>query len=145
MEFILVIAVIAVLCIIFQVSTDMIIIGIIAVTGLIIVAMILMFVYFFVRLLFSKKCEAYFSRIDRPEKNKFRTAFYIVDDTEYPCVFPAEGIFINTLYCKDRKYHVWLNPKMHRVYDRFAFATCITGLSASIFIMIAATAVYFTI
>lgn len=142
MEFILVIAVIAVLCIIFQVSTDMIIIGVTAVTGLILLSMILLFMYFFVRLLFSKKHQAYFSRIDRPEKNKFRTAYYIVDNVEYPCVFPAEGIFLNALYRKDRKYHVRLNSRMKRVYDRFAIATCITGFSVSIFIAISAVAIY---
>jgi len=144
MEFILVIAVTAVLCIIFQVSTDLIIMGIIAVVGLVLLAMILLFIYFFVRLLFSRKHEAYFSRIDRPEKNKFRTAYYIVDGVEYPCVFPAEGVFLNALYRKDRKYHVRLNSRMKRVYDRFAFATCIIGFSVSVFIMVSAVAVYLT-
>ncbi len=142
MEFILVIAVTAVLCIIFQVSTDLIIMGILAVVGLVLLAVILLFIYFFVRLLFSRKHEAYFSRIDRPEKNKFRTAYYIVDGVEYPCVFPAEGVFLNALYRKDRKYHVRLNSRMKRVYDRFAFATCIIGFSVSIFIMVSAVAVY---
>ncbi len=142
MEFILVIAVTAVLCIIFQVSTDLIIMGILAVVGLVLLTMILLFIYFFVRLLFSRKHEAYFSRIDRPEKNKFRTAYYIVDGVEYPCVFPAEGVFLNALYRKDRKYHVRLNSRMKRVYDRFAFATCIIGFSVSIFIMVSAVAVY---
>lgn len=142
MEFILVIAVIAVLCIIFQISTDMIIMGVMVITGLILIAMILLFVYFFIRLLFSRKCEAYFSKIDRPEKNKFRTAYYIIDGVEYPCVFPAEGIFMNTLYRKDKKYHVRLNLRMKQVYDRFAFATCVIGFSASVFIVISAVAVY---
>lgn len=142
MEFILVIAVIAVLCIIFQISTDMIIMGVMVITGLMLVAMILLFVYFFIRLLFSRKCEAYFSRIDRPEKNKFQTAYYIIDGVEYPCVFPAEGIFMNTLYRKDKKYHVRLNLRMKQVYDRFAFATCVIGFSASVFIVISAVAVY---
>lgn len=142
MEFILVIAVIAVLCVIFQVSTDLIIMGVTAVIGFIIVAMTLLFIYFFIRLLFSKKVEAEFSRIDQPEKNKFRTAFYIVDGVEYPCVFPAEGIFLNILYRKDRKYHVRLNTRMKRVYDRFAFATCTIGFSVSILIVGAAIAIY---
>lgn len=142
MEFILVIAITAVLCIIFQISTDLIITGILTVSGIAILAMTLIFVYFFVRLLFSEKHEAYFSRIDRPEKNKFRTAYYVVDGAEYPCVFPAEGIFLNTLYRKDRKYHVRLNLRMKRVYDRFAFATCVIGFSVSVFIVISAIAVY---
>lgn len=142
MEFILVVAVIAVLCIIFQISTDIIIMGVFIFIGLILTAMVLAFVYFFVRLLFSKKHEAYFSRIDRPEKNKFRTAFYIVDGMEYPCVFPAEGIFLNTLYKKDHKYHVRLNLRMKCVYDRFATATCVIGFSVSIIIVTMAIAIY---
>ncbi|MDE5834252.1 MAG: hypothetical protein K2H26_01880 [Ruminococcus sp.] len=142
MEFILVVAVIAVLCIIFQVSTEMIITGILAVIGLILFAMVLLFLYFFIRLLFSKKHEAYFSRIDRPKNNKFRTAYYIVDGVEYPCVFPAEGIFLDTLYRKDRKYQVRLNTRIKCVYDRFAFATCVIGFSVSVFIVISAIVIY---
>lgn len=142
MEFILVVAVIAVLCVIFQVSADLIILAVLAFMGLVILAMVLLFVYFFIRLLFSRKHEAYFSRIDRPEKSKFRTAYYIVDGVEYPCVFPAEGIFLDTLYRKDRKYHVRLNVRMKRVYDRFAFATCVIGFLVSVFIVISAVALY---
>ena len=105
MEFILVIVIISVLCIILRISTEFIIIGILAFIGIVIVTIMLMFIYFFICLLFSKKHEAYFSRIDRQNKNKFRTAYYIVDGTEYPCVFPAENIFTNTLYKKEHKYH----------------------------------------
>ncbi|MDE5557963.1 MAG: hypothetical protein K2J32_09810 [Ruminococcus sp.] len=144
MEFILVIVVIAVLCVIFQVSTDIIIMGIAILTGLVITAMTILFIYFFIRLLFSKKTKADFSRIDRPEKTKFRTAFYIVDDTEYPCVFPAESILINTLYKKDKKYNVWLDLRMKRVYDRFAFTTCVTGFFVCIGIMTTAVILYLT-
>lgn len=132
MEFILVIVIIAVLCIILRISTEFIIIGILAFIGLVIVTIMLMFIYFFICLLFSKKHEAYFSRIDRQNKNKFRTAYYIVDGTEYPCVFPAENIFTNTLYKKEHKYHVLLNLHMKRVFDRFAIATCIIGFLTSL-------------
>ena len=144
MEFILVIAVIAVLCVIFQVSTDIIIMGIAILTGLVITAMTILFIYFFIRLLFSKKTKADFSRIDRLEKTKFRTAFYIVDGTEYPCVFPAESILINTLYKKDKKYNVWLDPRMKRVYDRFAFTTCVTGFLVCIGIVMTTVILYLT-
>lgn len=136
MEFILVIAVIAVLCIIFRISTEFIIIGILAVIGLIIVSMTLMFIYSLVCLLFSKKHDGYFSRIDKQDKNKFKTAYYIVDGKEYPCIFPAESMFTDTLYKKDHKYNVWLNTHKKKVFDRFAFATCITGFLTSLVIVI---------
>ncbi|MCM1507829.1 MAG: hypothetical protein NC177_11950 [Ruminococcus flavefaciens] len=145
MEFILVIAVIAVLCIIFQVSMDLIIAGIAILAVLIIMAMTILFIYFFIRLLFSKKVEAYFSEIIQPKENKFRTACYIVDGVKYLCVFPAESVLLNGLYKKDKKYHVWLNRRMNRVYDRFAFATCVTGFSVSVLIMTAVIFIYLTV
>lgn len=144
MEFILVVAVIAVLCVIFQISTDIIIMGIAILTGFVITAMTFLFIYFFICLLFSKKVKADFSRIDRPEKNKFRTAFYIVDGTEYQCVFPAESILINTLYKKDKKYNVWLNHHMKRVYDRFAFTTCVMGFLVCIGTVVTSVILYLT-
>lgn len=142
MEFILVIAVVAVLCVIFQVSTDIIIMGVALLAGLVITAMTILFIYFFARLLFAKKTKADFSRIDKPEKNKFRTAFYIIDGTEYPCVFPAESI--TALYRKDKKYNVWLDRRMKCVYDRFAFTTCVVGFFVCIGITAAAVILYLT-
>ncbi|MBD5159083.1 MAG: hypothetical protein HDT23_02410 [Ruminococcus sp.] len=144
MEFILVIAVTAVLCIIFQVSTDIIIMGIAVLTGLVIVSMTLLFIYFFTRLLFSEKLKADFSRIDKSEKTKFRTAYYIVDSVEYPCVFPAESIMTNNLYKKDKKYTVWLNRRMKCVYDRFAFTTCVMGFLVSTELVTVAVILYLT-
>ncbi|MCM1315927.1 MAG: hypothetical protein NC205_06220 [Prevotella sp.] len=145
MEFILVIAIIAVLCVIFQVSTDIIIMGIAILAGFVITAMTILFIYFFVRLLFSKKVTADFSRIDKQEKTKFRTAYYIIDGMEYPCVFPAESIMTNTLYKKDKKYNVWINHRMKCVYDRFAFTTCVMGFLVSISVVTAVVILYLTV
>ena len=144
MEFILVIIIIAVLCIIFQVSTDIIIMGIAVLTGLVIVSMTILFIYFFIRLLFSKKVKADFLRIDKSEKTKFRTAYYIIDGVEYPCVFPAESILINTLYKKDKQYTVWLNRRMKCVFDRFAFTTCVIGFLVSTSLVTTAVILYLT-
>ena len=144
MEFILVIVVVAVLCIIFQVSTDIIIMGIAVLTGFVIVSMTVLFIYFFTRLLFSKKVRADFSRIDKSEKNRFRTAYYIVDNVEYPCVFPAESIITNILYKKDKKYTVWLNRRMKCVYDPFAFTTCVMGFMVSTALVTVAVILYLT-
>lgn len=144
MEFILIIAVIAVLCVIFQVSIDIIIMGVAILTGLVVLSMTLLFVYFFIRLLFSRKVRADFSRIDKPEKTKFRTAYYIIDGVEYPCVFPAESIMTNTLYKKDKKYNVWINRRMKCVYDRFAFTTCVMGFLICTSVVAAAVILYLT-
>ncbi|MDE6036400.1 MAG: hypothetical protein K2G36_10910 [Ruminococcus sp.] len=144
MEFILVIIVIAVLCIIFRISTDIIIMGISILTALLILAMTLLFIYFFFRLLFSRKIKACFLRIDKPENFKFRTAFYLVDGTEYPCIFPAESILINTFYKKDKSYTVWLDRRKKYVFDPFAFTTCIIGFLVSTSLTVTAILLYLT-
>lgn len=118
--------------------------GIAVLTGLVIVSMTLLFIYFFTRLLFSEKLKADFSRIDKSEKTKFRTAYYIVDSVEYPCVFPAESIMTNNLYKKDKKYTVWLNRRMKCVYDRFAFTTCVMGFLVSTELVTVAVILYLT-
>lgn len=95
-------------------------------------ALTLGFVYCSVGLLFSKRKEAKFLRIDRHKSAKFQVAYYLVEGKEYPCIFPKEGILENKLYRKDKTYHVMLNKKMQRVYDRFAIATCVLGLVFSV-------------
>ena len=142
MEFILVITVIAVLCIIFQVSTDIIIMGIAVLTGFLILSMTILFIYFFIRLLFSRKVIADFLRIDKPENFKFRTAFYIVGGVEYPCIFPAESILINTLYKKDKSYTVWLDRRRKYVFDPFAFTTCTIGFLVSTSLIVTTIILY---
>lgn len=136
MEFILIISVIAVLCIIFQVSTDIIIMFSMILVFIVFAVTTLLFIWFFICLLCSEKSEAEFSRIGKSGKNKFGKAYYIVDGVEYPCIFPEEKLFGISLYKKDRKYHVWLNRRMKFVYDRFATATCILGFLTSISLIV---------
>lgn len=145
MEFILIISVIAVLCIIFRVSTDIIIMCSLILIGIVLAFTALLFVYFFICLLFSKKCSAEFSKTDKSDKNKFSKAYYIVDGVEYPCIFPEEKFFGIKFYRKDRKYNVWLNRRFKFVYDRFAFSTCIIGFTASIFLAVITVALYLSV
>lgn len=82
-----------------------------------------------VLLLMSKWKEARFLRVDLPsEEAKYKVAYYLVEGEEISCLFPEEGIFRKKLYRTDRTYHVLLNKKLGRVFDRFAVATCILGL-----------------
>lgn len=91
--------------------------------------MVLIFLVCNVLLLTSKWKEAKFVGMDYPtEKSKFLVAFYLVDGEEIPCLFPEEGIFRDRLYKEDKTYHVLLNRKLGRVFDRFSVATCILGL-----------------
>ena len=91
--------------------------------------MVLIFLACNVLLLTSKWKEAKFVGMDYPtEKSKFLVAFYLVDGEEIPCLFPEEGVFRDRLYQADKTYHVLLNRKLGRVFDRFSVATCILGL-----------------
>ena len=82
-----------------------------------------------VLLLTSTWKEARFLRVDLPsEKAKYKVAYYLVEGEEIPCLFPEEGIFRKILYRTDKTYHVLLNKKLGRVFDRFAVATCLLGL-----------------
>jgi hypothetical protein len=91
--------------------------------------MVLIFLVCNVLLLTSKWKEAKFVGMDYPtEKSKFLVAFYLVDGEEIPCLFPEEGVFRDRLYREDKTYHVLLNRKLGRVFDRFSVATCILGL-----------------
>ena len=136
MEFILVIAVIGVLCIVFQVSTDIIIMSTFILIFIAFAITALLFVYFFICLLFSEKREAEFSRTVKSDKDKFSKAYYIIDGVEYPCIFPAEKFFGIEFYKKDKKYNVHLNKRFKFLYDRFAYATCIIGFLTSIFLVV---------
>lgn len=82
-----------------------------------------------VLLLTSKWKKARFLRVDLPsEKAKYKVAYYLVEGKEIPCMFPEEGILRKKLYRADKTYHVLLNKKLGKVFDRFAVATCILGL-----------------
>ena len=91
--------------------------------------LVIIFLVCLVLLMTSKWKEARFLRMDLPsEKAKYKVAFYLVEGEEIPCLFPEEGIFRKILYRTDKTYHVLLNKKLGRVFDRFAMTTCILGL-----------------
>ena len=91
--------------------------------------LVIIFSICLVLLLTSKWKEARFLRVELPsEEAKYKVAYYLVEGEEIPCLFPEEGIFRKKLYRQDKTYHVLLNKKLGRVFDRFAVATCILGL-----------------
>jgi len=94
-----------------------------AILALIFLLVTLLFVYFFIRMLFTKMKPAEFSRIDKSPRSKFKVAYYTVEGTEYPCVFPEEGFLESKLYKTGKTYHVLLDRRKKFVYDRFAIAT----------------------
>lgn len=114
------------------VSLNYILYAIFAVFCLLSVFLSLFFLYSIICLLFSKRKEARFIRFDKLRNSKYQAAYYLVDGVEYSCVFPREGIMKDKLYKKNRIYHVMLNKRMEKVFDRFAISTCVLGLVFSI-------------
>ena len=129
MEYILILIVIAVLV---SALTGNLVYVLFGVAGFLLILsgfLVITFLICSVLLLTSKWKEARFLRVDLPsEKAKYKVAFYLVEGDEIPCLFPEEGVFRKKLYRTDKTYHVLLNKKLGRVFDRFAVATCILGL-----------------
>lgn len=129
MEFFVVLAIIIVLCIILGVGADVMIMGVLILIGLVIAAMAVFFIAFGMLLLFSKKTDAVFLRIGKRDGGKFNTAFYKVEENEYPCFFPSEP---KILYKKDKQCRVRLNKRFGLVFDTFSVVTCTVGFFFSI-------------
>ena len=127
MEAIAVIAVIVVLCIILGVKAIYLLVAAVILVAAAFAASMLLLAFFFVRLLFSKKHKAVFSRIDKSPRSRFMAAYYIIDGTEYPNIFPVESFLHSKLYRTDRDYTVFLSRNRKFVFDRFACITCTTG------------------
>ena len=129
MEFILILIVIAVLVSVLTGNLEYIFFG---VAGFLLLFSGLLVITFLINMglmLTSKWKEAKFLRIDLPsEEARYKVAYYLVEGEELPCLFPEEGIFRKKLYRTDKTYHVLLNKKLGRVFDRFAVAACILGL-----------------
>ncbi len=97
--------------------------------------LVLLFLYCVVLLLRSERHEAVFTKVDHPTpESSHKVAFYRIGDTEYPCLFPEEGILRGKLYRTDRTYHVRLLRKRECVFDRYAVITTVFGLIAGLVI-----------
>ena len=142
MEIILVILVVSVLAVIVGVKVIWLVFGFAALIALAFAVSMILLTVFFVRLLFTKKHTASFSRIDKSPRNRFNVAYYIVDGTEYPNIFPEEGFLQNKLYPSDKKHTVFLTRNKKYVYDKFACTTCTIGFLLSIASIIAGILIF---
>ena len=88
----------------------------------------LLFLYFAVRLLLSKKASGKFTRIGRTEKGRYDSAFYSIDGTELPNVFPAEVVMKDRLYDTEKAVRLRIDAGKKFVYDRNARLTIILGV-----------------
>ena len=128
MQILIIILIVLVYCLVLNVDLYYIMLGGALLIGVVAGLFTLAFVYCDICLLFSKRKEATFLRMDSVKGSKFQVAYYLVDGVEYPCIFPKEGVLENKLYQKDKTYHVMLNRKLGKVFDRFAVATSVLGL-----------------
>ena len=129
MEFVFILIVIAILFSVLTGNLEYIFFGVISFLLILSGLLVITFLICSVLLLMSKWKEARFLRVDLPsEEAKYKVAYYLVEGEEIPCLFPEEGVFRNKLYRTDKTYHVLVNKKLGKVFDRFAVATCILGL-----------------
>lgn len=128
METIIAIAIILVLCMILGVKLNYILLGITILAVIFFGLMTIGFSYCIIRVLFSKRKEARFVRFGKPSEKRIQVAYYLIEEKEYPCMFPKEFVMENKLYMTDKTCSVMLDRKANRVYDQYAIATCVLGL-----------------
>lgn len=142
MEFIIVIIVISVLCLVIGVKLIYLLFAAAGLLGLIIAASELLLTFCFFRLMFTKKHKADFSRIDKSPHSNFKVAYYKINGNEYPNIFPEEGFFRNIIYRSDKSYTVFLTKNQKCVYDKFACTTSTIGFLLTIASVIAGILVF---
>ena len=129
MEYILILIAIAILVSVLTGNLGYIFFGVFGFLLILSGLLVITFLICILLLLTSKWKKARFLRIDLPSDDaKYKVAYYLVEGEEIPCLFPEEGVFREKLYRTDKTYHVLLNKKLGRLFDRFAMATCILGL-----------------
>lgn len=98
-------------------------------------SLVVLFLYSLFLLLRAKRVDAVFTRVGpRDEEDLHKVAYYNIDGTEYPCLFPEEGIFRKKLYRTDRTYRVRFHKKRGCVFDRYAIITTVAGFSGGLII-----------
>lgn len=136
MEFLVVLIIAIIICLILNVSMHYILTGILILVGIGTVFFAVSFLYCFIVLLCSKPKDAEFVRIGPAKGDKFQVAFYKVEGAEYPCMFPREAILEDKLYKEDKKYRVMWNQRKGKVFDRYACVTCVLGFAVSVLLSV---------
>lgn len=110
-----------------------IIIGIAGLTALAALFTAVFFAVCWVMLLRSEKKSARFVRFESGQR--FESAVYLIDGSEYGNVFPAEFVMRGKLYRSDREVTVRLARRSHQGwFDRNALITSLVGLPVSLLI-----------
>lgn len=128
MEILIGIIVIIALCLCLGVDISLIMGAVVALLSLTLGVITLFFVYCAVLLAGSKRHDAKFLRIGKNPAGKYDCAYYQIDGEEYPNYLPAEIVFRERFYPKNRSVKVWLCEKKHIVFDKNAFWAAAAGL-----------------
>lgn len=139
LELLLILVILVVLCICLGIDSEIIACGVIGLVCLFCVVYILFFIYSCTRIIVSKKCNAFFVRIDKSPHGKFQTAYYSVDGKEYANAFPCEIIMKKHIYRTDKNCNVRLDKKKSLVYDKNSVITATIGIAFSIVLMFGLT------
>lgn len=133
MEYVFILIAIAILISVLTGNWGYVFFGLFGFLFLLSVLLVVTFLICSVLLLTSKWKKAMFLRVDLPSAEaRYKVAYYLVEGEEIPCMFPEEGVLRKKLYRTDKTYHVLLNKKLGKVFDRFAVTTCILGLVCGI-------------
>ncbi len=107
--------------------------------GLVAVAMVLFALFFLITdisLLFRKRVQGKFLRVDDSER--FDHAIYHVDNQEYACIFPAESFGRKNIYHENKEYLLLIsrNPKRRSAYDKHSLIIIAIGNVCSIIFVV---------
>ena len=138
MEFLVIVAVVAVLCIILGISMEYLVYAALALILLTIAAMGVFFLVSAVLLIFSEKAEGTLIRIEKNEKFNFRTRIYNVDGSDFRCIYPTDAIIRKNADNCSKIYRLRLVRKMRVVFDRTSLITFACGFSFCAFLIPAA-------
>lgn len=138
MEALIVLVIIIVLLLILGVAPEALMLGFMALMGLMMLTLFVFFFYCITRLVRSEKHEGRLSKVENHPKYGFGTPYYAIDGEEYANVFPCEVVMKKQLYSEGRECRLYLDRKRGKVFDGNAKISVIAGifLSGASFVML---------
>lgn len=131
MEILISAVVLIVLLLILGVSPMYIILGAIGLVEIFFIFMMLFFMTSLILLLMTKKTTGEFLRIEDNKRIGVGThAVYMIHQQEFHNTFPAEIMFVDKIYKKNKQVHIWKHEgkKLNLVFDFYSIIVIAVGL-----------------
>lgn len=131
MEFLVGAVIIIMLLLILGVNPMNIILGAIGIIELFFIFMALFFIVSFILLLMTKKTKGEFLRIEDNEIIGVGThAVYQINNQEFNNTFPAEIMFVDKIYKKNKQVNIWQRKgkKLNLIFDGYSIIVITVGL-----------------